>query len=228
MHTPVIMPGESEASDCVSTVQKIQVIKQAGSHQSTVMCVPFYQSHVNFRCSSRLWCCWLSNPPPSFHLGINGLHPSKRSPSPPSLACGEHSLLDTSDRNNQIRANISGTKCPQHQWAFPDTSNKTEAPKTAPWRYAGVERCKMWWEDQVFFGRPPSLSLYPAPTKAKLSRVLSTKCPSWVDRVNRWVSESSLQVISQRTHLLWVFSVYVETTQGVSCNNDVTFKKTWR
>lgn len=32
MHTPVIMPGKSEAGDCVSTVQKIQVIKQAGSH----------------------------------------------------------------------------------------------------------------------------------------------------------------------------------------------------
>lgn len=73
----------------------------------------------------------------------------------------------------------------------------------------------MWWKDQVFFGSY-SLSLYPAPTKAKLSSVLSTKCPSWVDRVNRWVSESSLQVISQRTHLLCVFSVYVETTHSAT------------
>lgn len=227
MHTPVIMPGDSEASDCVSTVQKIQVIKQAGSHH---MC-----SLLSITCELQVFfppLVLLTQQPTSLlspqHQCSSGLHPSKRLSSPPSLACGEHSLQDTSDRNNWIRANISGTKWLQHQRTFPDTSNKAKAFKTAPWRYAVVERCQMWWEDQVFFGRPPSLSLYPAPTKAKLSRVLSTKCPSWVDRVNRWVSESSLQVISQRTHLLWVFSVYVETTQGVSCNNDVTFKKTWR
>lgn len=204
-----------------SQTKRDQVIKQAPLLSITCPLHVFFLSFV-----------LLTQQPTSLlshrHQRSSGLHPSKRSSSSPSMACGEHSLLDTSNRSNHLGQSSREPSDVSTNELFLTLQTRQELSRRSPGDMLLLRGVRCGEKNQVFFGSY-SLSLYSAPTKAKPSSVLSTKCPSWVDRGNRWVSESSLQVISQRTHLLCVFSVDVKTTHSVSCNNDdVTFTKTWR
>lgn len=131
--------------DSPDDVGRVQVIKQAGSHRSTIMRAPL----LSITCQLQVFfpsVVLLTQQPTS-----PGLHPSKRSSSPPSLACGEHFLLDTSNRNNHLGQTSREPSDFSTNELFLTLSNKTEAFKTEPWWYAVVERCEMWWKDQGFF-----------------------------------------------------------------------------